>query len=142
MQSLRATLRIHVIALAISLCLTLAFVAITTKEGLVARFFFGLWCLIIGGVLLTVYRKESAIAADHTTVSSTVTEVKVGHRGRRNIHYRFVALNGVQYKGESDWGVKPISVGADLLVLYKSLDPAVNRPLARFWLYSFHTYTS
>jgi hypothetical protein len=143
MQSLRATLRIHVVVLAVLLCLTLAFVAITTDEGLIARLFFGLFCSVIAGVVLVVYRKESAIAEDHVIVSGTVTEVKLGHRGRRNIRYHFVALDGLQYGGESDWGVvKPISVGADLLVLYKPLDPAVNQPLTRFWLYSFHAYAS
>jgi hypothetical protein len=96
MQSFRASLRIHVVALAVLLCLTLAFVAITSKQGPIARFFFGFFCLIIAGILLAVHRKETAIADSHVIVSGTVTEVKTGRRGSRSIKYHFVAFDGVQ----------------------------------------------
>ena len=71
-----------------------------------------------------------------------MTEVKTGRRGGRNIEYRFVALDGVQYEGESDWGARSVGVGNNLLVLYKSLDPAVNLPVTRFLFYSFDAYGS
>jgi len=111
MQSFRASLRVHVVAIAVLLCLTLAFVAIMSKEEPIVRFFFGFFSVAIVGVLLAVYRKETAIAESHVVGSGTVTEVKTGRRGGRNIEYRFVAFNGVQYEGESDWGAKPIGVG-------------------------------
>jgi hypothetical protein len=143
MESLRAMLRIYVVALALLVSATLAFVAITTKDGLIAQLFLAIWCFIITAVVLSVYREESAIAQNPIPVSGIVSEVKLGHRGRRRVRYQFVALDGARYEGESDWGVvKPITVGSDLVVLYKSLDPAVNRPLKRFWLYSFHPYGS
>lgn len=142
MQSLRASLRIHVVSLVVLLCVTLAFVAITSKQEPNARFFFGFFCLAIAGVLIAVYRKETAIADSHVVASGSVTEVKPGRRRSRNIKYRFVAFNGVQYGGESDWGAKPVLVGTNLLVLYKPLDPAVNLPLTRFLFYEFDVYGS
>jgi hypothetical protein len=45
------------------------------------------------------------------------------------IKYRFVALNGVEYRGESDWGSRRISAGADVVILYNPLQPTVNQPL-------------
>jgi len=143
MQSLRATIRIYVVALALLLSATLAFLAITTKDGLIARFFGGLWCSITAGVVLSAYRKESGIAQNPVPVSGTVIEVKLGNRGRRTVRYQFVASDGTRYEGQSDWGVvKPITLGSDLVVLYKLLDPSVNKPLTRFLLYSFQPYGS
>jgi hypothetical protein len=142
MESLRASLRVHVVAIAVLLCMTLAFVAITSKGEPTARFFFGFFFVAVVGVLLAVYRKETAIAESHAVASGTVTDVKRGRRWGRNIQYRFVAFNGAQYEGESDWGARSIGVGNGLLVLYKSLDPAVNLPLTRFLFYSFDAYGS
>jgi len=142
MGSFRASLRVHVIAIVVLLCLTLAFVAITSKGEPSARFFFGFFSVAVVAVMFVVYRKETAIAESHVVASGTVTEVKTGRRGGRNIEYRFVALDGVQYEGESDWGARSVGVGNNLLVLYKSLDPAVNLPLTRFLFYSFDAYGS
>ncbi len=58
------------------------------------------------------------------------------------LNSRMRMFHGVQYGGESDWGAKPISVAANLLVLYKPLDPAVNLPLTRLLFYSFDAYGS
>jgi hypothetical protein len=142
MESFRASLRVHVVAIAVLLCLTLAFVAMTSKGEPITRFFFGFFSAAAVGVLLSVYRKETAIAESHVVASGTVTEVKTGRRGGRNIEYHFVAFNGGQYEGESDWGARSIGVGSSLLVLYKSLDPAVNLPVTRFLFYSFDAYGS
>ena len=98
-QSLRATIRIYVVALALLLSATLAFLAITTKDGLIARFFWGLWCSITAGVVLSAYRKESGIAQNPVPVSGTVIEVKLGNRGRRTVRYQFVASDGTRYEG-------------------------------------------
>jgi hypothetical protein len=141
MQNLRASLRIHRIALAVLLCLTLTFVAITSRQESLARFFFGFFSLATAGVLLVVYRKETAIADSHLVASGTVNAVKAGHRGG-NIEYCFVAFNGVQYSGESDWDGEPIRVGTNFQVLYKTLDPAINQPLKQFLFYSFDAYGS
>jgi hypothetical protein len=141
-QSLRASIRIHAVAIAVLLCFTLAFVAATSNQELIARFIFGFFCLAIAGVLLDVYRKETAIAESYVVGSGTVTEVTTGGRRNLNIKYHFVAFNGVQYGGESDWSSKAIGVGTNLLVMYKSLDPAVNLPLKRFLFYSFFAYGS
>lgn len=138
MQSLRPSLRIHVAGIAALICVTLAFVAVTSK-GLAPRIFFGLFCLTVTGTLLALYRKESVLAEGHLVVSSTVTELKTGKRGRPNIKYEFVAFDGKQYRGQSDWGAQRVHVGAEVPVLYKPLDPAVNLPLVRFLFFSFRT---
>jgi len=72
-------------------------------------------------------------------VSSTVTELRTGSRGRSNIKYEFVAMDGKQYRGQSDWGAHRVQVGSEVPVLYKPLDPAVNLPLPRFLFFSFRT---
>ena len=142
MQSLRASLRIHVVALAVLLCLTLAFVSITSRHELVANLLFGAICLVVMGVSLAVYRREREIADSHVVVVGTVTEVNSdGRRAGRTIKYRFVAVAGVQYAGESNW-FGNIGAGSDVTVLYKPLDPSVNLPLKQFVFYSFDAYGS
>ncbi len=137
-QSVRPSLRIHVVGIAILLCMTLAFVALTSKDA-TPRILFVLFCLVFTGTLIAEYHKESVLAEDHLLASSTVTELKRGRRGRRSIRYQFVAFDGKQYRGESDWGAQKVQVGSEVLVLYKPLDPAVNLPLPRFLFYSFRT---
>ncbi len=66
-----------------------------------------------------------------------MTKLKAGSRGRRNISYQFVAFDGKQYRGESDWGAQRVQVGNEVLVLYRTLDPAASLPLPRFIFYSF-----
>src|SRR5437899_7587449 len=83
MQTLRPSLRIHVAGIAVLLCVTLAFVAVTTKDA-APRIFFVLFCLALTGTLLALYRKESVLAEGHLVVSSTVTELRTGSRGRRS----------------------------------------------------------
>jgi hypothetical protein len=124
------------------LCLTLLFVALTRREEFITRLFFGVFSLVISAVLTAIYRKETMLANDHLIASATVTEVTRVRRGRRHIKYRFVALNGLEFRGESDWGRKTISGGTSITIMYKSLDPAVNQPLARFLFYSFDAYGS
>jgi hypothetical protein len=137
MESLRANLRIHVVALALLLCSTLAFVAVTSSHELLVQFIFGAICLGITGVSLAVYRKESGIADNHLVVTGTVSEVnRGGRRGGRTIKYGFVAADGVQYAGESNW-FGNIGAGSDVTVLYKPLDPTINLPLKQFLFYSF-----
>jgi hypothetical protein len=142
MRSLRPTLRIHAVAVAIMLCLTLVFVALTRTEELIARLFFGFFSLVVPAMLIAIYRKETMLANDHLIASATITEVTRGRRGRRNIKYRFVALNGVEYRGESDWARKIASGGTSVTIMYKPLAPAVNQPLTRFLFYSFDAYGS
>jgi len=88
---------------------------------------------------MAVYRKESALAQDHLVVHGTVTELTKGRRGGRGIKYQFVAFDGKQYRGESGWGAKGMEVGSELLVLHKTLEPAVNVPLGGFIFYSFQS---
>jgi hypothetical protein len=71
MGSFRASLRVHVIAIVVLLCLTLAFVAITSKGEPVARFFFGFFSVAVVAVMFVVYRKETAIAESHVVASGT-----------------------------------------------------------------------
>jgi hypothetical protein len=137
MESLRANLRIHVVALAVLLCLTLAFVSVTSRHELIAQLIFGAICLVVAGVSLAVYRKETGIADNHLVVTGIVTEVnRGGRRGGRTIKYRFVTVDRVQYAGESNW-FGNIGAGSEVTVLYKPLDPTVNLPLKQFLFYSF-----
>jgi hypothetical protein len=138
MQTLRPSLRIHVAGIAVLLCVTLAFVAVTSKDA-APRIFFALFCLALTGTLLALYRKERVLAEGHLVVSSTVTELRTGSRGRPNLKYEFVAIDGKQYRGQSDWGAQRVQVGSEVPVLYKPLDPAVNLPLPRFLFFSFRT---
>jgi hypothetical protein len=125
-----------VAGIAILLCLTPAFVALTTRDAL-PRIFFSLSCVALTGVVLALYRKESLLAEDHLVARATVTELKKGRRGSRSISYEFVAFDGKQYQGDSDWGAQKVQVGNEVPVLYRTLDPAVNLPLPRFLFYSF-----
>jgi hypothetical protein len=74
--------------------------------------------------------------------SGTITELKTRARGRRSVKYEFVAFDGKQYQGESDWGTQRGSTGSEITVLYMPLDPTVNIPLKRFLYYSFRTVAS
>lgn len=136
MPNLRTSLKIHAVGLAILFCTTLAFVAMDRTEQIARRLFFGLFDIGISIVLLHVYRKEALLAHDHMVVGGTVTAIKTRPRGQRWIKYRFVALNGLEYTGKSDWG-RQITRGAEIAILYKPLEPTVNQPLRRFLFYSF-----
>jgi hypothetical protein len=138
MQPLRGSLRVHAVALAVLLCLTLAFVALTSRDA-VPRIFSGLFCLGVSGVALAEYRKETILSESHLVGSGTITEVKTGARGRRSINYQFVAFDGKQYKGESDWGRQRVWVGSEIPVLYMPLNPTVNGPSKRFLFYSIQS---
>jgi hypothetical protein len=141
MPNLRPSLRIHAV-IAILLCMTLAFVAVTRTEEIAARLFFGFLGVVVTVVLISAYRKETALAHDHMIVVGTITDIMTGRRGGHTIKYRFVALNGSEYTGESDWGARRISMGADVVVLYNPLQPTINQPVTRFLFYSFQPYGS
>jgi hypothetical protein len=141
MLPLRASLRVHVAAIAVLLCLTMAFVALMSKDA-APRVFYGVFFVLITGVAVAVYRKETSLAEGHLVGSGTITELKTGARGRRSVKYEFVAFDGKQYQGESDWGTQRVSIGSEIPVLYMPLDPTVNVPLKRFLYYSFHAVAS
>ena len=137
MADLKPTVRVSVVV-AILLCTTLGFVSMTGTEQTAARFFFGGFDLVIAFALIYEYRKEAILARDHIIVGAVVTDIRTGRRGGRRIKYKFVALNGLQYRGESDyWGRLSISLGSDILVLYSPLQPTINQPLKQFLFYSF-----
>ena len=142
MQSVQPNVRIHAVVLAIVLCMTLLFVAMTRTEEMAARLFCGLFGVIIGVVLVYAYRKEACLAYTHLIVSGAITDVARGRRGSLKIKYRFVALNGVEYRGESNWGSRRISVGEDVVIAYNPRDPTINQPLKGFLFYSFQPYGS
>ena len=137
MLPLRASLRVHVAAIAVLVCLALAFVALTSKEA-APRAFYGIFFLIITGIAVAEYRKETSLAEGHLVGNGTITELKTRARGRRSVKYQFVAFDGKQYQGESDWGSQRVSVGSEIPVLYMPLDPMLNIPLKRFLFYSFN----
>ena len=91
MQSLRGSLRVHAVALAILICLTLAFVALTSKDA-VPRIIFGLFCLGVSGVAIAEYRKETILSEGHLVGNGTIPEIRTGARGRGSIKYQFVSL--------------------------------------------------
>jgi len=138
MPDLRPSIKIHAVGLAILFCATLAFVAIDRTEQIAVRVFFGFFDIGISIVLLYAYRKEATLAHDHMAVGGIVTAIKTRPRGQRRIKYRFVALNGLEYTGKSDWR-RQINTGAEIVILYKPLEPTVNQPLRRFLFHSFQT---
>jgi len=138
MPDLRSRLKIHAVVLAILFCATLAFVAMDKTEPIAVRVFFGLFGIAISIGLVYAYRKEAILAHDHMVVGGTVTAIRTRPRGQRRIKYRFVALNGLEYTGKSDWG-RQVNTGAEIAILYKPLEPTVNQPLRRFLFYSFQT---
>lgn len=141
MPQLRASLRTHVAAIAVLLCLTLAFVACTSKDT-APRVFSGIFFLLVTGVAVTEYRKETSLAESHLVGNGTITELKTRARGRRSVKYQFVAFDGKQYQGESDWGTQRVRVGSEIPVLYMPLDPTVNVPLKLCLFYSFDAVAS
>jgi hypothetical protein len=136
MPDLRSSLKIHAVVLAILFCATLAFAAMDRTEQIAVRVFFGIFDIGISIVLLYAYRKEALLAHDHMVVGGTVTAIKTRPPGQRRIKYTFVALNGLEYTGKSDWS-RQIKTGAEIVILYKPLEPIVNQPLRRFLFYSF-----
>ena len=136
MRSLRAHLRSYAIALALVFCLTLAFVTVTSHNT-VSMIFWGAFTLATSGFLIGLFRKEKTIAEDHLTARSTVTSVSSGRRGGLTITYVFIALNGKEYGGSSDWWGKKVQVGSELPVMYKTLKPELNLPSMQFLFYSF-----
>jgi len=103
MLPLKASLRVHVAVIAVLLCLTLAFVA-TTSQDTAPRVFYGIFFLLVTGAALAEYRKETSLAEGHLVGNGTITELRIGVHGKRSVKYRFVAFDGKQYQGESDWG--------------------------------------
>jgi hypothetical protein len=138
---LRPSLRIHAVILATLFCATLAFVAMDRTEQIAVRVFFALFGMVISIVLLYAYRKEAMLAHNHMVVAGTVAAIRTRPRGQRVIKYTFVALNGTEYIGKSDWGGR-INIGAEIVVLYNPLEPTANQPLRRFLFYSFQTDTA
>ena len=141
MSPLRASLRVHVVAIAVLLCLTLAFVAVTSKD-VVPRFFYGTFFLVVTGVAVAEYRKETSLAESHLVGSGTITELITRARGRRSVKYQFVAFDAKQHDGESDWSTQQVTIGSEISVLYRPFDPTVNVPLKRFLFYSFDPVAS
>lgn len=141
MENLRASCRIHVVALSGLICLTLAYVAITDADP-IARIFFGFFAVVLAVTLAGRFRKESRLAPGHLVGHATVRELKRGRRGRINIKYDFVALDGKQYQGRSDWSERSIHVGSTLSVTYNPEDPSLNQPLRLFLFYSLQPYGS
>lgn len=141
LPDLRPSLRIHAVGLAILLCATLAFIALDGAEHTWTRIFFGVFGIPVSVLLVHVYRKEASLAYNHMIVAGVITAIKTRPRRRQRIKYRFVALNGVEYTGKSDWQGRT-NRGAEIVVLYNPLQPATNQPLKRFLFYSFRTYGS
>lgn len=139
MPDLRPNLKIHAVVLAILLCATLMWVALGKTEQSSARLFFGVFAIVISAVLIYVYRKEATLAYEHIIVAGTITAIKKRPRRKQVIKYRFVALNGAEFIGKSDWEGQ-INVGREIVVLYNPLDPRTNQPLERFLFYSFQAY--
>ena len=127
--------------LAILFCATLALIAMDGAEQISTRIFFGLFAIGISIILLYAYRKETMLAHDHMIGTGIVTATKTRPKRRQMIKYRFVALNGMEYTGKSDWE-RGANVGTEIVVVYNPLQPTANRPLRRFLFYSFQAYGS
>jgi hypothetical protein len=127
-----------VVGIAILLCVTLAFVAVTSKN-VATRIFFALFCIGTAVACIGEYRTENALAHDHLVVSGTVTELKKGRRGGRSAKYEFTAFDGKQYEGESGLGRQRVQVGSEVLVVYKPQNPSLNKAAQGFLFYSFQS---
>lgn len=144
MENLRASCRIHVVALAALFCLSLAFVAITDAD-ILARIAFGFLAVVFPIILAARFRKESALVQSHVVAEATVVERKPGSPGllamrRSRIKYEFMALDRRQYQGESAWDAA-IGMGSTVSVGYSPDNPAVNQPVQSFIFYSPQPYS-
>ena len=78
------------------------------------------------------------LAHDHMIVAGTISASRARSRGKHMIEYKFVALDGREYTGKSDWERRP-TIGTEIVVLYNPLHPSTNQPFKRFLFYSFQT---
>jgi len=113
----------------------LAWVALTgiARSGSV---FFGAGALVGLAVLVIWLRREAALARNHLIASATV----ISHRRRRRatvLTYRFIALDGKSYEGETSVSSQQKTLPEALTVLYNPLDPATSEPENGFIFYRF-----
>lgn len=117
------------------ICVMLVFVAVT-EHGPKAIFFY-LFSSTIAAVLVSVFRREAALLQNYVSAVGTLTAYKKRRRGR-DIKYRFRAIEGKSYEGESSlWSLRDMREGGSVVVFYKPLDPTLNLPLPSFMFYSF-----
>jgi hypothetical protein len=123
-----------------------------TKRGVYRAYFGGLACLA-AAALIVQWRRERAIVHNRLSAVGVVTEYRIPLRSRSRvlnfivstfspavplIKYSFVAFDQKTYKGETGWRALGLYKGAQVTILYKPEDPAVNHPLTSFTFYSFH----
>jgi hypothetical protein len=122
-----------------------------TKHGVYRAYFGGLACLA-AAALIVQYRRERAIVHNRLSAVGVVTDYRIPLRSSPRIvrflaskfspeapiiKYSFVAFDQKTYKGETGWGALGLYKGAQVTILYKPENPAVNHPLTSFTFYSF-----
>jgi hypothetical protein len=103
-----------------------------------ARIFFGVAALVGLAVLVFWLRREAALARNHLIASATV----ISRRRRRRttvLTYRFTALDGNAYEGETSVSRLQKKLPEVLTVLYNPLDPTTSEPEERFIFYRFRS---
>jgi hypothetical protein len=119
----------------------------------VYRAYFGSLACLAAAALIVQYRRERAIVHNRLSAEGVVTEYRLPLRSRSQIlnfivsrfspavpliKYSFVAFDQKTYKGETGWRALGLYKGAQVTILYKPEDPAMNHPLTSFIFYSFH----
>ena len=127
--------RVYAAVLGGCIAITLAWVAYIDTTW--ARYFAGLFSLVIAASTIEGVRRERAVVQNCLLAPGTVTRMRRGRRGA-HIRYKCRALDGKKYAGASFRNVRGIQVGDAITVVYASLNPRKNLPRSGFLFYDFN----
>jgi len=151
LQTLQPKFHLRIAAVFILAIAFLGFLSFT-KHGFY-RAYYGDFACLAAVALIVQYCRERRIVHNRLSAVGVVTEYRIPLRSKSRvlnfivsrfspaiplINYSFVAFDQKTYKGETGWGALGLYKGAQVTILYKPDDPAVNHPLGGFTFYSFH----
>lgn len=152
LQTLRPKFHLRVAGLFI-LCIAFLVIRSSYTKDVVYRAFYGGLAALAAVSLIVQHRRESRIVHNRLSAVGVVTEYRIPLRGKSRflnfivsrfsrevplIKYSFVAFDQKTYQGETGWGAAGLYKGAQVTILYKPENPAMNHPLTSFIFYSFH----
>ena len=150
MQTARPTLRWRTVTVFLAVILILSFVSFVNHG--VRRAYYGTLAGAATLALVVQYRRERALVTNRLQAIGVVTDSGKPLRSRSRfidsilsrftgniplIKYSFVAFDQKTYTGQTGWGARGLSKGAQITILYNPENPAANHPLAGFIFYSF-----
>lgn len=151
LQTLQPKFHLRFAAVFIVAIVFLGFLSFT-KHRVFRAYYGGIACLA-AVALIVQYCRERTIVHNRLSAVGVVTEYRIPLRSRSRIlkfivarfspevpliKYSFVAFDQKTYKGETGWGALGLYKGAQVTILYKPENPAVNHPLTGLIFYSLH----